>query len=99
MATFTAGAFGNDFDQLDVYSLLLGGASNNSATTFTISTNGQIDNFTGAGFAFGANGYPTAGTVTGISETFNGQLTFSLTGISLSTANLLNYAANSANEL
>ena len=99
MATFTAGAFGSDFDQLDLFSLLLGAASNTTATTFTITTNGQVDNFIGSGFVFGSNGYPTAGSISQITEAYNSQVVFDLSGVNVTTQTLLGWASSSSNEL
>ena len=94
MAILTAGAFGADTDQLDIYSFLFGAASNPSATSFTITTNSQVDSFVGQGFTFGANGYPNGGVVAEVHETYGGAQVFDLTGLSVSTSTLLTWAAN-----
>ena len=99
MATLTAGAFGTDIDQLDINSLLLGFASGQSSTGFTLNTNGQVDTFVGSGFQFGGNGFPTAGVITQITETFSGQMVFDLSGLSVTTPTLLAWAANAGNEV
>ena len=98
MATFTGGSFGNDFDQLDIVSLSLGTISSASAFSFADSLNGQIDNFYGAGFTYGPNGFPTAGTVNEIHEIYFGAAVFDLTGLNVPIATILGWAATSANE-
>ena len=97
MPTFTAGAFGADFDQIDVGVLNSGTASGQTATTFSISVGAEVDQFTGTGFAFGANGFPTAGTITDIHESFSGIGVFDITGASLPVAQFINFVATGAN--
>ena len=98
MPTFTGGAFGNDFDQLDIVSLGLGSISNASSVSFADSLNGQVDNFYGVGFTYGANGFPTAGTVTEVHEIYSGSPVFDLTGLNLPITMILGWAATGADE-
>jgi serralysin len=93
MSTFTAGLLGNDFDQLDIGSLVLGQVSNASPTGFTVTLNSQIDTFSGSGFQFGANGLPSAGVITGVEETYIGQRVFTLAGFSVPTATFFGWAS------
>jgi len=97
MSIFTAGAFGNDFDQLDIGSLVLGQGSGQSANGFTVTLNGQVDSFTGAGLQFGANGFPNTGTIASVEETYFGQRVFTLSGFSVPTATFLGWAASGDN--
>ena len=98
MPTFTAGAFGADFDQIDVGSLNTGTALSQTPTTFAISVGPQLDQFTGTGFTFGPNGFPLTGTITDIQETFAGQVVFSLDGLSLPVAQFIFWVGTGANE-
>lgn len=93
MSTFTAGVFGNDFDQLDIGSLVFGQVSNASSTGFTIGLNGQNDTFTGSGFSFGANGFPNAGMINSIEETYFGTRVYTLSGLQVSTTTFFGWAA------
>ena len=47
MATFTAGVFGNDLDQLDIGVLVLGQVSGASSTSFTVTIGPEVTNFSG----------------------------------------------------
>jgi Ca2+-binding RTX toxin-like protein len=98
MPTFTGGVFGNDFDQLDIISLGLGAISNASGISFADSLNSQIDNFYGGGFVYGANGFPTAGTVSEVHEIYSGNPVFDLTGLNLPITTILGWAATGADE-
>ena len=97
MPTFTAGAFGADFDQIDLGVLNSGTASGQTATTFTISVGAEVDQFTGTGFTFGGNGFPTAGTITDIHESFSGIVVFDINGANLPVAQFINFVATDAN--
>ena len=97
MSTFTAGQFGNDFDQLDIGSLVLGQVSNASSAGFTVTLGGQIDTFSGTGLQFGANGFPNAGAINAVEETYFGQRVFTLSGFSVPTATFLGWAASGDN--
>lgn len=52
---------------------------------------GYIESFTGTGFSFNSNGAPVAGTITGISETLNGAVSFTVTGLSTSAAQFYSF--------
>ena len=97
MPTFTAGAFGADFDAIDVGVLNTGTASGQTPTAFAITSGAEVDQFTGTGFTFGANGFPTAGTITDIHESFSGIVVFDITGASLPVAQFINFLATDAN--
>ncbi len=97
MPTFTAGALGVDFDQIDLASLGQGQVANASAAGFSVIQGAEIDQFIGGGFVYGANGFPTAGTVTEVIETVRGVQAFDLTGINLSVTDLNSWIATGAN--
>jgi serralysin len=98
MPTFTAGSFGVDFDKIDVGVLNTGVASGQTSTAFSISVSPQIDQFTGAGFTFGANGFPTGGTITHITETFGGQVVFDIDATNVSASQFISWVGTGANE-
>ena len=93
MSIFTAGSLGSDFDQLDISSLALGQVSNPSSTGFTISLNGQVDTFTGGGFLFGANGFPNAGLVNSVEETYLGTRVFTISGFLVPSTTFFGWAS------
>jgi serralysin len=98
MATFTAGVFGIDLDQLDIGSLVLGQISGASPTTFTVTIGSEVTNFAGSGFAFGANGFPTTGVINVIEETFLGDRVYAATGLSVSAGTFLGWVTTGDNE-
>ena len=93
MSIFTAGFFGSDFDQLDIGSLALGQVSNASSTGFTITLSGQIDTFTGGGFLFGANGFPNAGVINSVEETYFGTRVFTISGFLVPATTFFGWAS------
>jgi Ca2+-binding RTX toxin-like protein len=98
MATFTAGVFGNDLDQLDIGVLVLGTVGGASSTSFTITIASEATNFSGSGFVFGANGFPTAGTINSVTETNNGQAVYAASGFSVPTTTFFDWVAVGDNE-
>jgi Ca2+-binding RTX toxin-like protein len=98
MATFTAGVFGIDLDQLDIGSLVLGQISGASTTTFTVAIGSEVTNFAGSGFAFGANGFPTTGVINVVEETYLGDRVYAATGLSISAATFTGWVTTGDNE-
>ena len=98
MATFTAGVFGNNLDQLDIGVLVLGQVSGASSTSFTITVGTEATSFSGSGFVFGANGFPTAGTINSVSETNSGQAVYTASGFSVATSTFFSWVTVGDNE-
>ncbi len=98
MATFTAGVFGNNLDQLDIGVLVLGQVSGASSTSFTITIGPEVTRFAGSGFVFGGNGFPTAGTINSVTETNNGQAVYTAAGFSVSTTTFFSWVTVGDNE-
>ncbi|MGH6963396.1 MAG: calcium-binding protein [Phenylobacterium sp.] len=98
MATFTAGVFGNNLDQLDIGVLVLGQVSGASSTSFTITIGPEATNFSGSGFVFGPNGFPTAGTINSVTETNSGQPIYTASGFSVSTSTFFSWVTVGDNE-
>jgi Ca2+-binding RTX toxin-like protein len=88
MPTFTAGALGVNFDQIDIALLGVGQLSAATATSFVINSTGETDQFFGSGFAFAAAAFPVSGTITEVVDTTAGVQNFDISGISLPTATL-----------
>ncbi|HEX3366868.1 calcium-binding protein [Phenylobacterium sp.] len=98
MPTFTAGALGVDFDQIDVGTLAMGQVSQLGSTSFIVSNGGEQDQFSGSGFVFGGGGLPTGGVITGLNETLFGQQAFQLTGLNLVVSDLNSWVASDSSE-
>jgi serralysin len=94
MPTATVGTAGVDMTQLDVGLLLQGTVTVETSTQFADDYFGQLSTFTGFGFTYDATGVPTGGTVTGLTETLNGQLLYQVTGMSIPVASWLTWAIN-----
>ncbi|ENZ78572.1 MULTISPECIES: hypothetical protein [Caulobacter] len=63
-----------------------------TSTRFVIDYgDGSVEEYTGFGFSYGANGYPVGGTITGGKATDAGDLVLSITDLSLSVATLMGY--------
>jgi serralysin len=99
MATFTAGALGVDFDQIDIGTLGAGQLSGASSTSFAISTTGETDQFFGSGFTFGAGVLPLSGTVTEVIDTSLGVQSFDLSGLSVLSGTLSNWISTDSSDL
>jgi Ca2+-binding RTX toxin-like protein len=98
MPTFTAGAFGVDFDQIDIGLLATGQVSASGPTSFVVNFPSGQEQFLGAGFAYGPGGFPTAGVITTVQETVAGQMSFQLEGLHLSVTDLANWVASDASD-
>ena len=92
MANIVVGLAGVDMSQLDVGTLVLGTVTSESATQYVDDYLGQISTFTGVGFTYDATGYPTGGTVTGLTETYNGQVIYQVTGMSTPVTSWVTWA-------
>jgi Ca2+-binding RTX toxin-like protein len=86
MATFTANPNqAVDFDQIDFGAFLdtSAGAVTRSAMLLRIVSGGVVRELVGTGFTFDAAGDLTGGTITQIRETQNGQVSFTIQGLSV----------------
>jgi serralysin len=83
MVTAVVGPAGLDITQLDVGTLVLGTVTSETPTSYVDNYFGQISTFIGQGFTYDAFGYPTGGTVTGLQETYQGQVIYQVTGMSV----------------
>jgi Ca2+-binding RTX toxin-like protein len=98
MATFTAGVFGNNLDQLDIGVLVLGQVSGASSSSFTIAVGSEVTSFTGSGFVFGSNGFPTAGTIESVAESNSGQPVFTAAGFAVPATTFFSWVTVGDNE-
>jgi hypothetical protein len=94
MPTLIAGPAGLDMGQLDVRVLLEGTVTTRTSTSYVEDYFGQIIAFVGQGFAYDAFGYPTAGTVTGLQVSYQGQVIYQITGASNSVSSWESWANN-----
>jgi len=97
MPIATAGPAGVNMDQLDVGTLLDGTVTTENATTYVDNYFGQITTFTGVGFIYDSFGIPVGGTVTSITETYNGQTVYQITGMSTPATSFVIWANNDDN--
>jgi serralysin len=98
MPTFTAGAFGANFDAIDVGLLGAGVASGETPTTFTISVGIEVDQFAGAGLTFGPNGLPDGGTIARITESASGVTVFDISQMNISASQFAGWVAIGASD-
>lgn len=91
MTTVTAGTLALDFDQLSVQSLLEGIVTFVSPNQISASINGFTDHFFGS-FTFNSQGLLTGGTLTGLRETYLGQLFFDISNTSVPMATFIQWA-------
>jgi len=95
MAQVSGGSVAIRMDQLSVGDLVDGDVLSKSSTQLRINLgDGYIDTFTGTGFSFNSNNEPTSGTITGISETLNGNVAFAVTGLSTSATQFFSFVAS-----
>jgi len=99
MAIGTGGsAFALDMSQLNIADLLDGTVTAASSTMMTVDEGaGFTAHFTGVDVAYDALGEPAAGTITGISEDYLGQTTFSLTGLNISASQFYHWVVTNDN--
>jgi Ca2+-binding RTX toxin-like protein len=96
MATFTAGAAGVNFDDLQVGDLLLGTVVTATPTSFVLLDGPWREEFTGQ-FTY-SNNEISGGTVTGWRELLNGQTVFNVQGFSVPATTFVTWAATNNNE-
>src|SRR4249920_3230365 len=94
MASVTIGSVGGDMSQLDIGSLLLGVVTTQNSHNYVLNNHGEVSNFTGIGFTYDSYGYPTGGIVTGLQETYNGQLEYQISGMNSSVSSWVSWANN-----
>ncbi len=83
---------------LDLSALWFGNVTARSSTMMTIDEGvGYIAHFAGTGVFYNALGAPISGTITGVSEDYFGQTTFSITNMNVSAAQFYTWVAADAN--
>jgi Ca2+-binding RTX toxin-like protein len=89
MTVVTAGVFALDMTRLNFDELLDGSVTAKTSSTFTVTNDGRVDTVTGTGFTY-LGDVPVGGTVTGLTETFDGRPAFVASGFSapVTTADL-----------
>lgn len=93
MAQLTVGNFAFSMDDLDLQILFEGAVVTRNSTTLAIDVGGgQVERFSGSGFAYNFLGEPVAGTITGFQETLGGQTTFQVTDANVSAVQFYNLA-------
>jgi serralysin len=92
MAFATAGVFSLDMDQLSIGILLQGTVIIETSTTFSVSLDGEVTSFIGTGFTYNNLGNPVGGTVTQLTDTFQGQPVYNVTGFSIPATQFLTWA-------
>jgi Ca2+-binding RTX toxin-like protein len=73
--------------------LKLGQVSGQSDTSFTITVADEVTNFSGSGFTFGGDGFPTTGVINVIEETNLGQRVYTAAGLSVATPTFFGWVA------
>jgi Ca2+-binding RTX toxin-like protein len=94
MASVTIGTAGLDMTQLDIGTLLFGSVTLQNSHTYVLNNYGEVSTFTGVGFTYDTFGHPTGGIVTGLQETYNGQLEYQISGMNSSVSSWVNWANN-----
>jgi len=98
MAIFTAGVLGANMDLIAIGDLAFAAPSGQASNAFTLTLDAEVDQFFGAGFLFGADGFPIAGVITGIQETIQGFSSFTISGLNLQVPDLMGWVATNASE-
>lgn len=100
MTNLTAGAnIAINTDAFNPQGMLTGTYSNKSSTAFDVDVgSGYGEHYTGTGFTFDSNGHLSSGTLTGLSETYLGATVFTMTNLSISAENWVQWvnAGNSS---
>jgi Ca2+-binding RTX toxin-like protein len=100
MAQVVAGPVGFDMTQFDISDLISGAVLNSTPTTFTLDLGGgRAVTYTGAGFTYGGQTFPTGGTIDGIFQTVGGQPLANITGLSVPANTYYSWAVNGQNLL
>jgi serralysin len=86
MATFTAGAFGVDFDLLDLGPLAAAAPTGATSASVSLTVGGTTLQLFGSGFVFDAAGPPVAGTIARLVVSVGGSTGYEISGLSLSAA-------------
>src|SRR5689334_13323103 len=94
MAIVVIGNAGLDMSQLDITTLLQGTVTQETSTTYVDNYFGQISTFIGIGFKYDAFGYPIGGTVTGLQESYQGQVVYQVSGFSTPVTSWTMWANN-----
>lgn len=97
MVQISAGAsFPLRMDDLDVGNLFDGEILTATSTTMLLDIGyGFRERFTGYGVQYDGFGRPAAGTITGLTETYNGSVTYAITGMNIGAVQFYNWAATS----
>jgi len=100
MAQVVAGPVGFDMTQLDLSELVSGGVVTATSSTFTLDLGGgRTVTYSGDGFTYGAQTFPTGGTITGIFEALNGQAVGAISGLAVAVPTYFSWAVNGQTEL
>ncbi|WP_374470101.1 calcium-binding protein [Phenylobacterium sp.] len=97
MALLTAGPSAMDFENLKIVDLQIADVVSAGATSISLKDGEWLYDFTGQ-FTY-ANDELSGGTLTGWRETFQGQVTFELTGFSIPVTTFIGWSEADANEL
>jgi len=97
MATFTAGAFGVDFDLLDLGPLAGAAQSFATPTSVALTVAGVTTQAFGAGFQFAGSGPPTAGTIQRLIVSIDSGLAYDISGLDLSAASFRGWVTTGDN--
>jgi serralysin len=90
MAILTAGVFGIDFDALSLSTLSAGQVSLRTNLSFTLDLSGDIVTVQGTNFTYGSGLLPIGGTIDRVESRYQGQLIYTLDGLSMSALTFSN---------
>lgn len=85
-------------DQLNVTDFFDGTVTSRTSTSLVVDLgDGYIVNFAGQGFTYDSGGNPTGGTITGITDNYNGQLYFQISGMNTAATQFAQWVSTGAN--
>lgn len=93
LANFSIGpGISVDFLDLGSYGPPRPAPSSRTSTRYLIDYgDGSLEEYTGVGFTYGSNGYPTGGTITSMKAMDGGSVVITITDVSLSASTLMSY--------
>jgi Ca2+-binding RTX toxin-like protein len=95
MTVVTAGSAGVDMSSIDLTLVLSGAVTSQTSNSYVLNLGeGDVVTFTGSNFTYDASGNLTGGTVTGLSDAYNGASSFDASGFSVPAATLAGWAMN-----
>jgi Ca2+-binding RTX toxin-like protein len=98
MAVLTVGAYGVDFDLLDLAALNQAQVLLRSDTSFILYNGVERATLGGVDFVYGATGMPTSGMITSFSSSVDGAPVYDLSNVNVLTSTLLSWVGAGANE-